>query len=400
MKRNRSPYLFYGPDARPEHLAPRHLQDNLARLAKENAVLLKGVRLKDIPGRGAGMVAHRRLKRGQKILRVPTQLVHSLHTVPERISGRLPPDMSIHALLAANLTVDGMAGLSTWKDSLPTLGDFNTGLPFMWHKELQELLPKPARELLKKQQDSFHRDWNKVAKAFPDLRQDDYLHSWFVINTRTFYYATPRTEKYPPVDRLAIVPIADFFNHADTGCEVTFDKDGFIVSADRDYHGDQEVYISYGAHTNDFLLAEYGFLPAANRWDEVCVDEVILPKPSTAHKELLQGEGLLGPFMLDSETLGCKKTQAAVRLLCCGSRGQWKESLDGEGCGEHCRGEAYTLLRSLLVDYSAMVGKAVQDVGGLQVGQAAQRELLEQRWRQVDTIVTQALSHLQSLSVL
>ncbi|KAH6623712.1 hypothetical protein F5144DRAFT_623597 [Chaetomium tenue] len=358
-------------------------QDKLSRWAKENAILLKGVRLKDIPGRGAGMMARRRLKRGQEILRVPTQLVRSLHTVPEHISSRLPPDMSIHALLAADLAVDGMAGLSSWKDSLPMLGDFTTGFPFMWHRQLQELLPKPARELLKNQQDSFHRDWNKVAKGFPDLRRDIYLHSWFVVNTRSFYYATPQTEKYPPVDRLAIVPIADFFNHADTGCEVTFDEDGFVVSADREYHGGQEIYISYCAHTNDFLLAEYGFLPAANRWDKVCVDE-----------------GLLGPFMLDSETLGCKKTQAAVRLLCCGSRGQWKESLEGEDCGEHWRGETNTLLRSLLADYSAMVGKAVQNVGELQVGQAAQRELLAQRWRQMDTIVTQAISHLQRLPIL
>lgn len=331
---------------------------------------------------------------------MPIQLVRSLHTIPKRISRKLPPDMSIHALLAAELTVDGMPELSLWRDSLPTLADFKTGLPFMWHKKLQELLPKPAREILKKQQDSFYRDWSKVSEGFPDLHLDDYLHSWFVVNTRTFYYATPQTEKYPPVDRLAIVPIADFFNHADTGCEVTFNLDGFVVSADREYHGGQEVSISYDTHTNDFLLAEYGFFPAANRWDKFCVDEVILPKLSTADKELLQGEGLLGPFMLDSETLGCKKTQAAIRLLCSCSRGQWEEFLDVEGCGEHCRGEMNALLRLLLADYSATASKAVQDVGELQVGQVAQRELLEQRWKQIDMMVTQAIKRVERLSVL
>ncbi|KAB5560308.1 hypothetical protein GE09DRAFT_87095 [Coniochaeta sp. 2T2.1] len=369
-------------------------REKLLKWATENAVLLRGVRPMEIPGRGAGIVACRRLEKGEDILHVPIQLVRSLDTVPEHISRRLPSDLSIHALLAAELAVDGMRGLSLWRDSLPTLADFNAGLPFMWHEKLQQLLPKPAGELLENQRGSFYRDWTSVTKAFSDLRRDDYLQSWFVVNTRSFYYATPQMEKYPPVDRLALVPIADLFNHADSGSAVTFAPDGFVVSADREYRVGQEVYITYGTHTNDFLLAEYGFVPAVNRWDKICLDDVILPKLSTTQKDLLRGGELLGPFLLDCETLGCKKTQAAIRLLCRCSRGQWEEFLDVEGCGEHCRREMNALLRSLLVDYLVTVKKAVREVEELQVGQGAQRELLGRRWKQIEITVTQAINGL------
>ncbi|KAK3994872.1 AdoMet dependent proline di-methyltransferase-domain-containing protein [Cladorrhinum sp. PSN332] len=337
------------------------------------------------------------LPRGEEILHVPIRCIRSLHTVPERISRRLPSDISIHGVLAAELAMDSMIEFRAWRNTLPTLVDFEARMPFMWHPKLQQLLPKPARDLVKRQEESYHRDWNMVARAFPHVRPEDYKRSWFIVNTRTFYYVTPLMEKYPPGDRLALVPVADFFNHADSGCEVTFSLEGFVVTADRGYCAGQEVYISYGEHTNDFLLAEYGFLLEKNRWDKVCLDDVILPKLDATKKALLEGGGLLTPFMLDTETLGCEKTQAALRLLCCCSRGQWHEFLDAEGCGEHCAGKVNELLMSLLKEYLDMAREAVQDVECLQIGQCTQRELLARRWRQVDAIVTQAIKRLETL---
>jgi len=90
-----------------------------------------------------------------------------------------------------------------------------------------------------------------------------------------------------------------------------------------EYHAGEEIYVSYGAHTNDFLLAEYGFVLMANRWDKICLDDVILPRLSPVQKKLLQDRELFGPFLLDIKTLGCRKTQAAIRLLCPCSRPKW-----------------------------------------------------------------------------
>jgi len=272
------------------------------------------------------------------------------------------------------------------------LADFSTGIPLTWHESLQQLLPKPARELLETQQHSFGRDWARVAKAFPHLQREDYLRGWLIVNTRSFYYSTPQMETYPPIDRLALVPVADLFNHADTGCGVSFTPDvGFVVSADREYHVGQEIFISYGAHTNDFLLAEYGFVSMANSWDKTCLDDVILPRLSPAQKRLLRDRELLGPFLLDAATLGCRKTQAAIRLLCPCSQPQREAFLDDEGCGQHCQEGMNALLRSLLLEYLATARKAVREVAELQVGQSAQRGLLGQRWRQIEATVSQAI---------
>ncbi|KXJ89535.1 hypothetical protein Micbo1qcDRAFT_189613 [Microdochium bolleyi] len=362
--------------------------------AKSKGVVLHGVSPTKTPGRGSGMVACRRLKEGEDILSVPTGLIRSLHTVPRHISGKLPSDTSIHALLAADLTISAASELSLWRDSLPTLAELSIGIPLTWHERLQQFLPKPARNIVENQQHSFRRDWARVAKSFPHLQRDDYLHSWLIINTRSFYYTTPQMETYPSTDRLALVPIADGFNHADTGCEVNSTTDGYVVSADREYDLGQEIFISYGTHTNDFLLAEYGFVPMENKWDQTCLDDVILPRLSPAQKKILRDRELLGPFLLDTVTLGCRKTQAALRLLCPCSRPQWEAFLDDEGCGQHCREAMNELLKSLLVEFSATARKAVREVAELEVGQAAQRELLGRRWRQIEVAISQAIMRL------
>lgn len=304
--------------------------------------------------------------------------------------------MCIHGLLAAELAVDQMRDSIAWRDVLPTLADFEAGLPFMWHEDLQRLLPSAARAILQKQQRDFHRDWSLFSKAFPDVPRDEYLVSWFRISTRTFSYETPQMETYPWHDRLALVPVADLFNHADGGCKVSYSPDGFEVCADRAYAAGQEVHISYGAHSNDFLLAEYGFVMEENRWDKVCLDDVILPKLGAAQRAQLEERGLLGPFLLDAESLGCNKTQAALRLLCC-TREQWQEFVDGEGDGDDGNQESVDgLLRSLLDEYLVLAGKTLESIGLRQNGRDVQRELLRQRWKQIDAMVTRAIKRLDS----
>ncbi|KAG7290819.1 hypothetical protein NEMBOFW57_000823 [Staphylotrichum longicolle] len=322
------------------------------------------------------MVAQRPLQEGEDILLIPIDSIRSLHSIPKYITWKLPPDMCIHGLLAAELAVDQMRDSIAWRDVLPTLADFEAGLPFMWHEDLQRLLPSAARDILLKQQRDFHRDWSLFTKAFPDVPRDEYLVSWFRISTRTFSYETPQMETYPWHDRLALVPVADLFNHADGGCKVSYSPDGFEVCADRAYAAGQEVHISYGAHSNDFLLAEYGFVMAENRWDKVCLDDVILPKLGAAQRAQLEEKGLLGPFLLDAESLGCNKTQAALRLLCC-TREQWQEF-------------------SLLDEYLVLAGKTLESIGLLQDGRDVQRELLRQRWEQIDAMVTRAIKRLDS----
>jgi hypothetical protein len=44
----------------------------------------------------------------------------------------------------------------------------------MWPEELQSLLPKPAQDILEKQQARFQREWDIVAKSFLDMLHEEY----------------------------------------------------------------------------------------------------------------------------------------------------------------------------------------------------------------------------------
>ncbi|MCJ1379468.1 hypothetical protein MMC17_002569 [Xylographa soralifera] len=367
---------------------------NLIRWAKDKGVELNGIKPQRIPNRGLGVVATRNLKAGETILTVPTEALRSLDTIPKSISRKLPPDVSLHALLAANLALDDTTKFAPWNAVLPTWADFEASTPFMWPEELQNLLPKPAKDLLKKQQVKFQREWDIVTKTFLDMQRQEYLYAWFVVNTRTFYYVTPKMETFPHNDKLALLPVADLLNHADSGCHVSFSPESFTIAADRAYCADEEVYISYGGHSNDFLLAEYGFVLAKNRWDEVCLDDVILPKLNTMQKAELEDRGFLGKYMLDVETPGCHRTQVVLRLLCC-TLGQWRRFVDAEDDGEASQGEVDTLLMQLLDRFLQTIDKTLEDIENLHVGQVTQRELLVTRWKQIQSMITQTIKHLK-----
>lgn len=310
---------------------------------------------------------------------------------------RLAPDVSIHALLAAELALDKSPAFAPWKAVLPTLSDFEATTPFMWRHELQDLLPQPARDLVRRQQAVFSRDWESVSKAFPAMRRGEYLYAWFVINTRTFYYATAQTEAYPPDDRLALLPVADLFNHAACGCRVSFIPDGpFSICTDRAYRAGEEVYISYGDHSNDFLLAEYGFVLEENRWDRVSLQDLLLPKLDMTQRAQLESRDCLGPFTLTADNLGCRKTQVALRLLCC-TQEEWQRFVDfEEDHGPTCQQKVDVLLMQLLHDLSDGAKKMLKDIGEMSIGQSVQRELLAGRWKQIQTMVTQAIDSLKA----
>jgi len=328
------------------------------------------------------------------VLVIPSKVFRSLKHVPKDMSRRLPRQLSLHALLAAHLTLDKTDSFAVPNETLPDFSAFEASMPFLWPLELHAFLPKPAQDLLKKQDEKFQRDWAMVSKEFSHMRRTQYLHSWMLVNTRSFYYTSPRMEKRPHADRLAILPVADLFNHADVGCDSAFSSDSYQFLADRAYCAGEEVPICYGTHSNDFLLAEYGFVLAENRWDVVCLDEAILPRLSEDQKNALKDRGFLGKYSLDRETGGCFRTQVAVRMLCC-TREQWEAFVDFEA-GEEFAHRARRLLVEILETFVETIRRTLKDIGDLDVGQVCQRDLLVKRWSQIEITVVQTIQHLNS----
>ena len=66
-----------------------------------------------------------------------------------------------------------------------------------------------------------------------------------------------------------MVPYLDLFNHVnDNNTYYFFDdkRDGFVLYAIRDINKNEEITVSYGAHTNLYLYTAYGFILKNNKF--------------------------------------------------------------------------------------------------------------------------------------
>jgi hypothetical protein len=306
----------------------------------------------------------------------------------------------VHAILAADLALDKPASqYAPWNAVLPSRESVSTHLPLAWNdRALHRYLPKPAQALLNKQQSKFGRDWSAIQQsplAVSIPKQDDFLYFWLLTNTRTFYHDSPQMAKLPKDDRMVLQPVADLFNHADAGCEVAFTADGFTITADKEYAEGDEVYICYGKHPNDLLLVEYGFVLAENRWDEVCLDDAVLPELSRQQKAVLDERGFLGNYVLDQSTV-CYRTQVALRLLCV-PVGKWERLVyEGEDGGEAVQQEVDGLLAKILRKYRGKVEETIQELEELGDRQSWQQEVLSLRWQQIRRLVNQTIERLEA----
>jgi len=98
---------------------------------------------------------------------------------------KLDPIMSIHGLLAAELTLNPPRD-TYWGTLVPKLSDFEASTPFFWPEHLHHLLPSEATQLHENQQKNVSRDWKHFHKAFPDTPKLDYVYAWFLVSTRGF----------------------------------------------------------------------------------------------------------------------------------------------------------------------------------------------------------------------
>ncbi|KAK3388947.1 hypothetical protein B0T20DRAFT_447356 [Sordaria brevicollis] len=446
--------------------------------AKDKGIILNGVAPRRIPGRGMGIVATKPLKADTTILTVPSKTLRTYETVHPSIARALPKDITIHGLLAADLAFDPSpsAKYRQWNAVCPTRDDVWDSLPLTWDHQLRKFLTKRALDLLLKQEAKFEKDWTMVqqssllslrsdgeedestkedGKLNKTITRDDYLYAWLLVNTRTFYHETPKTKKFKKEDRMVLQPVADLFNHTSYDpsadekegnkktCSVAFSPTAFTITTTRPYIEGEEVYICYGNHSNDFLLIEYGFLFDENVWDEVCIDDAILPlldqaqpqlpqqpakkvtrrlnergkkdpksqeqQPPKSAKDLLEEYDFLGNYNLDPRNpTGCYRTQVALRAVSAladnsGPEGEkkFRAFVDyGQDPWEDSEEEQKKLNAMLAQALKRWRGDVVDEmVAGLkrleEVDRKCHRDMLLMRWRQVGRMVDRALEELE-----
>ena len=187
-----------------------------------------------------------------------------------------------------------------------------------------------------------------------------------------------------------MVPLADLFNHAETGCSVAFTSDSYMIEADRAYPAGQEICSSYGGHSNDFLLTEYGFLLEKNQWDGVSLDDVILPRLNQKQKKLLESRDHLGNFILQTVSGPDESTWDVLQVLASEDLSH-QNGVNGKDHADRSRVGAKGLLRVLLEEFMNTVQQAKNAVQAEQAGQVAQRSTLLSRWGQIEVIVRRAI---------
>ncbi|KJZ79353.1 hypothetical protein HIM_01504 [Hirsutella minnesotensis 3608] len=369
--------------------------ERLLEWAIARGVKLDGIEPKPLPGRGIGIVATRAIKAGEDILTVPCSLLRSLGNTPKPILRKLK-GATVHAILSASLCLDDGPDLDICRAVYPTKADFEATMPICWPAEAQELLPATARRLLTKQLAKLDRDWAVVSAAYPDaVTRDDFVYAWNLVNSRTFYHTTPQTAKrLPKDDHMVLQPVADLFNHAPDGCSVAFDQADYTFTTRRAYAPGDELFICYGAHSNDFLLVEYGFsLGADNPWDETCLDPYLCPLFSRAQRAHLDEAGFWERYMLDAQT-ACYRTQVALRMLCLSSA-DWAAFLDGSRDEDQDQAAADAELRKILRRYEKDIRSKIAQVDRASEADELAKVSLRARWVQIKELVTDTMSRIQ-----
>ena len=140
----------------------------------------------------------------EQILLVPTSTLRTINTVRPKIKKSLPKETKVQAILAAELALDKPTSqFSPWNAVVPSREDIMSNLPLAWSDpHLHAYLPKSALALLRKQQSKFTRDWAAIQQAPPPLNtitRPDYLYTWLLANTRTFYVSNNRSYLDPSI---------------------------------------------------------------------------------------------------------------------------------------------------------------------------------------------------------
>lgn len=221
--------------------------------------------------------------------------------------------------------------------SFPAVWKFSKGSEY---KHLLNLLSEASKEHMLRISNLIENDWriiSKVLKKWEDLFQtslslndqfEKFLHIYCIINSRCLYTEVP-LKKEDILSKFTMVPFVDFLNHTpdvDLHCYPRTDPrrkcshglGPFVI-----YCGDhryktrgEEILLNYGAHSNDFLLNEYGFVIPNNQWNFIDVTpEIINMVHDTALQKFLEENGYWGNYTISAEDVSYRVVVALSLIV-------------------------------------------------------------------------------------
>jgi hypothetical protein len=129
-----------------------------------------------------------------------------------------------------------------------------------------------------------------------------------------------------------------------------------------------------------------------NSWDEITLDEYLIPRLSEKQKEMLKEARFLGKYVVDGKMV-CHRTQIVLRMLVL-PVGRWRRFVSGNDDGEKDQDAVNEVLKRVLEEYRADVQARLGEVEESDVGMECQRDTLRRRWEQIDRLLQKALDRI------
>ncbi|KAK6456019.1 uncharacterized protein RJT20DRAFT_127780 [Scheffersomyces xylosifermentans] len=328
------------------------------------------IEVREFPDSGRGIGAKESIKRSEELLRIPPSFLINFNTVVchitkhnKNIKLKEPHYLNIYTpfnvqedkftkiyskfsmnelleltsfqLLSLYLTFENQRGKkSFWQpfiNMLPDSSDFDLN-PLIWkvlevkhHDELLKMLPTTTQSHTDKVYKRFIGDYDLVKEVLSEKLEDgDSVHSflplelflwaWMCINSRCLYMTIPQGKTN--ADNFTMAPYVDFLNHScNDQCSIKIDVLGFHVQTTSSYTPGEQLFLSYGPHSNDFLLCEYGFIiPKDNKWNDLDISSFIIPLLRPRQEEFLKENDYYDNYTMTKDGLSFR-TDVVLAVL-------------------------------------------------------------------------------------
>lgn len=222
---------------------------------------------------------------------------------------------------------------------------------------------------LVKQQVVFDKHW-KLAQIYLEnneklklklrskLSKQDFQWSWLVINSRCIYQEL--SSQSTRDDNYACSPLIDMINHVPSAvphCKLSYDIKGLSIITQSSYRPGAEIFISYGAHSNEHLLCDYGFVIPHNSDNSLDLDHALCKLLKSWHTNLLMELGYYEDYTIDLQGMMSFRTEVALRVALLSEQACEEGSdkcrklvhfVNGRNNGQQEQADVLILLRSIL----------------------------------------------------
>ncbi|KAE8154653.1 SET domain-containing protein [Aspergillus avenaceus] len=416
--------------------SPGAEHDAFTEWAVANGIEINGVAPARFPGRRLGMIATRPIEEGEIMLTIPQTTMLSIDSVPASFRQKFPASASTHGILAAYLThgdPEALARMSAWTAVWPSWTELKDSTPILWPEHLRRsnsafdtssgpsLLPPSVsglwnsfgkvpvnvdyetryQNMLAQEEARLRKSWDQVLAVFPGTEWTAFVYNWLIINSRSFYYVSPGGEEPEDWnDAIAMVPYADYFNHEDNAaCEVRYDNIDYTFRSTKRYEQGEEVYMSYGPHSNDFLFTEYGFTLDTNANDAIYLDDIIFQDLTIQDKKELVHHDSFGNYEVTATELSPSiLTAACLKYM---SKRDFRIYIEGRSKRAYDAGKSVEVIQGWIEVYRKECEETTSILQGMSKeskGWEAERlEVLLSRWGQIKRLCEGGIQLVESL---